>query len=161
MDEFLQPLIDWLHEQPIQQTFASTSWVVPGAQTVHIICVAIVMTGALIIALRGLELVGREWSLARWYQRLHRSTVIALWVLLASGIVLTIAEPERELMNWIFRAKMLTVIATIVIAHFMGRGLRAAKADRPAGPGVRVAAVIVLLLWMAVASMGRWIAYAG
>lgn len=162
MDETVQSLVDWIQAQPIQQTFASTSWVVPTAQTVHIIMVAIVITGALVLALRGLELAGREWSFARWHNRFHRSTVAALWLLLASGIVMTIAEPERELMNTIFRLKMLTVIVTIVIAHFIGRGLRAAgPPHRPAGIGVRILAVIVLLLWIGVAAAGRWIAYAG
>lgn len=157
----LQPLIDWIHAQPIQQTLAGTFWVVPATQTVHIICVAIVMTGALIIALRGLGLAGKEWSLARWERRFHRSTVVALWTLLATGIVMTIAEPERELLNIIFRAKMLAVIITIIVTHFMGRSLRAAGADQPAGMGVRMTAVVVLISWMGIAAAGRWIAYAG
>jgi hypothetical protein len=148
LDELLQSLADWINAQPIQQIFAGTSWVVPGAQTIHIICVAIVISGALVLALRGMELTGREQSLARW-------------VLLATGIVLTITEPDRELMNWVFRVKMLTVIVTIIIFSVMGRQLRAVPAERPAAPGVRILALIVLLLWIGVAAAGRWIAYAG
>lgn len=161
MDELLQPLIDWLHAQPIQQTLAGTFWVVPTVQTIHIICVAIVMSGALIIALRGVGLAGKEWSLARWHQRFHTSTIVALWVLLATGILMTIAEPERELMNWIFRGKMLAVVLTLIVATVMARGLRAATSERPAGAGVRIAAFVVLLSWMGIAAAGRWIAYAG
>jgi hypothetical protein len=161
LDELLQSLADWINAQPIQQAFAGTSWVVPGAQTIHIICVAIVISGALVLALRGMELTGGEQSLARWHSRFHGSTVAALWVLLATGVVLTITEPDRELMNWVFRVKMLTVIVTIIIFSVMGRWLRAAPAERPAGPGVRILALIVLLLWIGVAAAGRWIAYAG
>lgn len=161
LDELLQPLIDWLNAQPIQQTVRDTSWVIPAVQTIHILAVAIVLTGALVIALRGLEITGKAWSLARWHARFRGSVVLALWVLLASGLVMILAEPERELLNWIFRAKMLLVIATLVLAGLLGRGLRKAKADRPAGAGVRVLAVVVLLAWIGVATAGRWIAYAG
>jgi hypothetical protein len=161
LDEMLQPLIDWLHAQPFQQTFAGTFWIVPTAQTIHILCVAIVMTGALVIALRGMGLAGKEWSLARWQVRFHGATVAALWVLLATGIVMTIAEPERELLNIIFRAKMLAVIVTLIVEHFLSRSLRAATSDRPVGVGVRLVAVLVLLSWMGIAAAGRWIAYAG
>lgn|GEM_PF-1341013 len=163
MDELLQPLIDWIHAQPIQQTLAGTFWVVPATQTVHILCVAIVMTGALLVALRGVGLAGKEWSLARWHGRFHGATVAALWVLLATGIVMTIAEPERELLNVIFRAKMVAVVLTIIAAHFVGRGLRAARADRRAGAsvGVRLLAVLIVISWMGIAAAGRWIAYAG
>jgi hypothetical protein len=161
LDEMLQPLIDWLHAQPFQQTFAGTFWIVPTAQTIHIICVAIVMTGALVIALRGLGLAGKEWSLARWQVRFHGATVAALWVLLATGIVMTIAEPERELLNIIFRAKMLAVIVTLIVAHFLSRSLSAATSDRPVGAGIRLVAVLIVLSWMGIAAAGRWIAYAG
>jgi hypothetical protein len=74
---------------------------------------------------------------------------------------MTIAEPERELLNIIFRAKMLAVIVTLIVAHFLSRSLRAATSDRPIGAGVRLVAVLVLLSWMGIAAAGRWIAYAG
>lgn len=160
-EDFLQPVIDWINAQPIQQWAAGTSWVVPGVQTVHIIAVAIVITGALVLALRGIGLTGMYWSMARWQARFRGATIAALWVLLATGIVMIIAEPERELLNWIFRTKMLLVIVTIIIMHLLGRRLRGAGADRPASTGARLTAIIVFLLWVLVATAGRWIAYAG
>ncbi|MBN8830388.1 MAG: hypothetical protein J0G94_07100 [Sphingomonadales bacterium] len=161
MDEFLQGWIDWLNAQPFQQTIRYTEWVVPTVQTIHIVAVAVVITAALVIALRGVELTGREWSLARWHQRFRSGTIAALWVLLATGLVMTLAEPERELLNWIFRAKMVMVIVTLIIAHFLSRRLEQAKPDRPAGGDVRAAAFLVLLCWIGIATAGRWIAYAG
>ncbi len=161
MDAWLQGLADWLNTLSIHTTVQDAEWVVPAVQSLHIVCVAIVFTAALIVALRAMELVGTHWSLARWYQRFHGSTIAALWGLLATGLVMILAEPERELLNWIFRAKMLTVVVTLVIASFLGRRLRDARVDRPAGAGARLLAILVLLLWVGVATAGRWIAYAG
>jgi hypothetical protein len=157
----LQPKIDWLNAQPFQQTIRYTEWIVPTMQTIHIIAVAFVMTAALIVALRGVELVGTDWSLARWHARFRASTILALWVLLGTGAVLTLAEPERELLNWIFRTKMVMVVITLILAHYLSRRLREARADRPAPGSVRLFAVIVLLCWVGIACAGRWIAYAG
>lgn len=161
MDEWLQGVADWLNTLSIHRTVQDTEWVVPAVQSVHIVGVAIVLTAALIIALRGLEVTGTHWSLARWSRRFHGSTIFALWMLLATGLVMVLAEPERELLNWIFRAKMLTVIVTLVIASVLGRRLRNTRNNRPVGAGVRLLAVLVLLLWVGVATAGRWIAYAG
>jgi len=161
VDEWLLGIVDWIDGLPIHMTVRDAGWVVPAVQSVHIAAVAIVFTAALILALRGMELVGRHWSLARWSRYFRGSTIAALWVLLATGLVMVLAEPERELMNWIFRTKMLLVIVTLVIAHVMGRRIRDGGVNRPAAGGVRIAAVLVLLLWTGVAMAGRWIAYAG
>ncbi|BAK65659.1 conserved hypothetical membrane protein [Sphingobium sp. SYK-6] len=161
MDAWLQPLIDWLNGLPLQAAIRETSWALPLIQTVHILAVAIVLTASLIIALRGIGLVGRDWSLARWQARFGTSAALALWTLLGTGLLMILAEPERELLNWLFRAKMLLVIVTLILAHALARALRATRTDRQAGPGVRLLAVVVFAAWIAVAMAGRWIAYVG
>ena len=136
----------------------------PAVQSVHVVAVAIVFTAAVVLALRGMELVGRHWSIARWSRYFRGSTILAVWTLLATGLVMILAEPKRELMNQVFRAKMVTIVVTLLIAHMMGRRLRQAGVNRTAGGGVRLAAIFVLLLlllWTGFAMAGRWIAYAG
>ncbi|HWJ68473.1 MAG TPA: DUF6644 family protein [Sphingobium sp.] len=162
MDDWLQGIVDWIDGLTIHAAVQDAGWVVPAVQSVHIAAVAVVLTGALILALRGMELVGRHWSLTRWSRYFHGSTIAALWVLLATGLLMILAEPERELMNWIFRAKMLTVIVTLLIAQTMSRRLRrGGHSPVPVGGGVRLTAILILLLWTGVATAGRWIAYAG
>ena len=161
LDEFLQGWIDWLNAQPFQQTIRYTEWVVPAAQSIHIAAVSVVITAALILALRGLNLTGKEWTFARWHKRFRGITIGALWVALASGLVMTLAEPERELLNWIFRAKMMMVIVTLVIVHILSGRIEKAKPEQPVGGGVRATAILIFICWIGVATAGRWIAYAG
>jgi len=161
VDELLRGVVDWLDTLSVHATIRDAGWIVPAVQSIHIACVALVFTGALIVALRGLELAGGHWSLARWSRYFHGSTVTALWILLATGLVMIVAEPERELMNWVFRTKMLLVVITLVIAGALGRQLRRSAGDRPANGVVRLVALLVVLLWIGVAMAGRWIAYAG
>lgn len=161
MDGMLQGVVNWLDALSIHATIRDAGWVVPAVQSIHIACVALVFTGALIVALRGLELAGGHWSLARWSRYFHGSTVAALWVLLATGLVMIVAEPERELMNWIFRTKMLLVVVTLLIAGALGRRLRRPGGGQPVNGAVRLVALLVVLMWIGVATAGRWIAYAG
>jgi len=161
VDELLRGVVDWLDTLSVHATIRDAGWIVPAVQSIHIACVALVFTGALIVALRGLELAGGHWSLARWSRYFHGSTVTALWVLLATGLVMIVAEPERELMNWVFRTKMLLVVVTLIVAGVLGRHLRRPPGGRPASGVVRIVALVIVLLWICVAMAGRWIAYAG
>jgi hypothetical protein len=161
VESLIQRLIDWLNALPFQASVRYTEWVVPAAQTVHILAVSLVITGALVLALRGLGLAGREWGLARWHVRLRRSTLLSLWLLLVTGAVLVLAEPERALPNGLFRIKLLLVLVTLLLAHGLGRALAREAPGHQAGVGARLLALVVLAGWVAVAIAGRWIAYAG
>ena len=69
----------------------------------------------------------------------------------------------RELINPIFWIKMaLIIVAVIATLAFNGAvKRRAAKWDAGASTGgLRLAAILLLILWCAVMFGGRWIAYA-
>ncbi len=160
MADWLQQATEGLSALPAHETVRDLLWVVPAFQTVHILAVSIVFSGSLVIALRALGLAGTHWTLARWHGRLSLWTGFALFALLLSGAVLVLAEPERELLNSLFQIKMPLVVATTLlsygIARQFGRG-----GDRRVSFGVKLGAVLVLLLWAIVMGLGRWIAYAG
>jgi hypothetical protein len=87
----------------------------------------------------------------------------ALCVLLVSGMLLTITEPARELLNWAFRVKMLLVLALAGILRVVQlRMLRnpeywtESPARRHAGRAIGIVAVIV---GASIVTAGRWIAY--
>ena len=87
----------------------------------------------------------------------------ALWLLLATGTLMIIGEPERELVTFSFWAKMVLVALGVLIAWGFQRSVRRSAAawdDRLAGKGsVRALAILTLLIWLAVVVMGRLIAY--
>ena len=80
----------------------------------------------------------------------------AFATLLASGTVLIIGEPERELINWAFWIKVpLLVAAAALTAVFLSR--LAGGGERAAARGP---ALVLVLLWCLVIVFGRLIAYA-
>src|SRR5579862_7756426 len=111
----IQRFCDWLASTWLSQLFADLGWFVPTVQTIHILAIAAVVTMLGMMNFRMLRITRGGPPL----QNLSRAYVPWVWralvVLLVSGILLTITEPTRELMNASFRLKMLMVIALIVL----------------------------------------------
>ena len=87
----------------------------------------------------------------------------ALCVLLISGILLTITEPARELLNWVFRIKMLLVLLLAAILLLVQRRVRRDPEYWTESPARRRAAraigILFFVIGAGIVTAGRWIAY--
>jgi hypothetical protein len=160
VSDVLQQAIKSIDALPVHETVRDILWIVPAFQTFHIIAVSIVFSGSLIVALRAFGFAGTNWTLARWQQRLSPWTGVALLVLLLSGAVLTLAEPEREMLNALFQIKMPLVVATALLSYGIGRQFRFIQPGRSASFGLKLGAILIFVLWGIIMGLGRWIAYA-
>jgi hypothetical protein len=150
----------WLDATPVSQTFQSLAWFVPTVQTIHILSIAVVMTSVGMLACKLVGLTGRNHTLAALVSSLMPWVWYALAVLLATGFLLTVTEPARELLNNAFRAKMLMVLAMAGILRLVQVRLRRDPLywdRRRAAAGGLGAASLLLAVTIVVA--GRWIAY--
>lgn len=153
----------WIATTPLSNLFVSHLWLIPTAQSVHYMALAILFSSAAIIDLRILGLVGGHQTLSRTIRRFVPGIWIALVVMTLTGLLLLIAEPARSLTTWEFQSKMLMLLVVIVLTVFMQRRVAeqssgwdvAAELPAPA----RLAAVVSLVLWLLIIVAGRWIAY--
>ncbi len=87
----------------------------------------------------------------------------ALCVLLATGVLVTVTEPSRELLNWAFRAKMVLVLLLAGVLLALERSLGRNPLYSEQGPGRRLAergvGIAALLIGASIVTAGRWIAY--
>ncbi len=147
----------WLSATPFSIAIQSKSWAIPTIQTVHIVGLALVLTAALILALRfmGFGLTAEPLpQLARRYTRL---IWLLLLVLLLSGALLITAEPGRTITNPVFYAKMI-MLAVAILATLWLAGAARRHGEKPLGLH-KVVAAISLLLWVGIIFAGRFIAY--
>ena len=149
----LDDLSGWLEATAISQSLRSLAWAVPGLQTVHIVAMAVVVVFGGLLHLRVLGLAGRRHALPALGQRLLPWVWRALVVLAITGVLQVVAEPQRELLNTVFRIKMLLVLGLVVLTAWLS--LRLAQG---AAPG-RWAAALSMLCWIGIVIAGRWIAY--
>ncbi len=154
----------WIQTLPLNEAIVSHFWVVPFTQSIHILAIAAVFGSVAMINLRILELVGMGRTLEQTAERYLPWIWWGLLVLLATGVVLILSDPIRELTNAIFWFKMiLVVIAALVSLWFQASVRRHAAwwADAPQRRAVvRAGATGVLVLWCVIMVAGRWIAYA-
>jgi uncharacterized protein DUF6644 len=159
----IQEFCDWLSTTNVSVAFQSANWFVPTVQTVHIISIAILLTSVYVVSFRLIGLTRGGQSLAVLVAKSTPWVWITLCVLLGTGILLTITEPARELLNWAFRVKMLMVIGLVAILLIVQTRIRRSPeywsespARRHAARAIGIAAVII---GAGIVTAGRWIAY--
>jgi hypothetical protein len=159
----IEEFCDWLSATAVSVAFQSANWFVPLVQTVHIIAIAILLTTVYVISFRLVGLTHGTRPLAMITARSMPWIWSALSVLLLTGILLTITEPARELLNWVFRIKMLMVLALAGILLLVQVSMRKKPAYWTESSGGRLAArgvgIVCLVIGAAIVTAGRWIAY--
>ena len=85
----------------------------------------------------------------------------SLLVVTLSGLALLLAYPAKALTNPVFYFKLSAIVAALGIMRALLRGvLGASRQDAAPAPGKeRVLAAISLVLWVAVITSGRFLAY--
>ena len=160
----MKAMSDWLAQTPLSSAIADRSWAVPTLQSIHILAIGFVMASIAMLDLRLAGFIGREQSMRGLTMRFYPWIWGALAVLLTTGYLQVMAEPARELLNWIFWTKMGLILGVVLFTAPVRRLLEDCRfRDLPAGKRaiVRTCALLSLLLWVMVLVCGRWIAYAG
>jgi uncharacterized membrane protein SirB2 len=159
-EKMLQAFCDWLSNTHVSLTIQTQLWIVPAVQTVHILCVSLVMSSVAMLDLRLMGFVGRRQPISRMVTRLLPWVWYSLIILAATGVILIVGEPTRELPNAAFQAKMVMLVTVIWITLLIQRQ---SKKDATYWETRRVSAALVgvfsLLLWVGIVTAGRWIAY--
>jgi hypothetical protein len=150
----------WLTGGWLNLAVASHSWVVPTLQTIHILSVAVVLSGVLLINLRIAGLAERGQSIPAVLDRFLWPITIAVAVLAVTGFLLIAGEPTRALFRTVFWAKMVLILAALGLTWSHRPAFTLTSEGAIAVAPVRKAiAVLALILWLSVIVAGRWIAY--
>lgn len=146
---------DWLTSTWLSQLIQTTSWAIPGIQTIHIICLAVLFISALMVTMRVLRRSWHEHSDGQVAAKFMPVIWTCLALLLVTGSLLITAEPGRTVFNTVFYAKVvfiaLAVTLTLVVNGASRRGT--------IGGAHRAMAVLSMLLWGCTIIAGRYIAY--
>lgn len=159
----MQHLSDWLAATWLSQLFGASNWFVPAVQTVHILAIAGVLTLLVTLHFRLLGVTRRGPPVPRLAADYLPWVWRGLGVLLVTGVLLTITEPARELLDISFRVKMLLVLTLVALTLVLQAGLRQDPDFWSASRGRRrlggVIAAGTLLVCVCIVVAGRLIAY--
>lgn len=161
----------WANDMPLSVAIQLTPWAIPGLQTIHILGVAVVLSASLMINLRVLGIAARQQSLPNMIQRYAPWIWTGTGVLIVSGVILGMAQALDVIPNIVFQIKMALLAGAVLTTFLAGqtRGVLpggaasgqgdALSAAAEANGNARTLSIISMLLWIAVAVAGRWIAY--
>jgi Family of unknown function (DUF6644) len=155
----LQNFCGWLSNTPVSLKIQTVLWIIPAVQTIHILCVAIVMSTMAMLDFRMVGITGRSQPVSRAVSRWVPWVWCTLPVMLLTGSILIIGEPTRELMNPYFRAKMAMLLAVILITVLVHVKNKDGAYWQTRALAAKFAGAISLLLWVGIVTAGRWIAY--
>ena len=139
------------------------AWAIPAIQSIHIVGIGLVMGSVLMIDLR---ILGRAWTdqtLRQTTSRFGPWLTGSLWLMLATGILMVIGEPVRELITFSFWLKMALVALGALVATIFQRTLRRHEQQWEDAivhrRSIKALAVFTFLIWVCVIVLGRLIAY--
>jgi hypothetical protein len=162
-NEKFHAFCEWLSMTPPSQFIQNVSWIIPSVQTVHIICISILIGAIGMVDLRILGFAMRSQSTSTLSRRLLPYVWWALPILLITGSILAIGEPSRSLENLAFQVKMILVVLGIVVTLIFQNALKKDEAFWELSPARRASAkllaVVSLAIWVAIIFAGRYIAY--
>ena len=164
------PLVEfslWVTDWPFAIWLQSHFLAIPGFQTLHILAIAVLFSSVLMLNMRIWGFTGKDQSLEAAYRRFVPWSWWATAFLIATGIILLISEPVRNMVNAIFWIKMSFLVVAITASLVFQRAVRRTFHSGMAGGAevivpraLKVGAIVLTLLWCAVITGGRWIAYA-
>ena len=137
-----------LFQNAIADALNDTEWAFPLAECVHIGGFAVGVGSIALVDLRLLNLGLRHESAARVLRYTELWTVVALVLVLFSGLTLFTAQPGIYLINPIFPIKMYVLLAALIFNFTIHR--KVASMDSPSPLMSKATAVVSLLLWVSI-----------
>ncbi|WP_024510832.1 DUF6644 family protein [Bradyrhizobium sp. ARR65] len=163
MEAALTAFSKWLSATSLSHAIQTAGWIIPTLQTIHILCVAIVFSSAVLVDLRLFQLFERDEPLREVARRFLPAIWPVLLVLLATGGLLIIGEPRRSLVNPTFYLKMTLLLVAILLTAGLQRSIASApvawEKDRSRRMAGKALATVSILVWCGILFAGRWIAY--
>lgn len=157
MDELLAAL----EETPLSQAIKESIWVYPIAELLHIVGFVLLVGSALAFDLRLLGL-SRTISVRALAGHLLPWAQVGLAIIVPTGITMFLNEPTTMAANPAFRIKLVLVtcgIANALSFRWPFRGVDRWDRDLAAPLGVRLNAILSVVIWLCTLAAGRFIAY--
>ena len=152
------PLFEWLEMTGPALMVSESVWLFPVLEAIHLLGLCLLGGAVLVVDLRVLGLTMKSQSVAELAAQMQRWLVIALAVLLSTGVLLFLSEAVKCYYNQSFWVKMITLPIALIFT-FTVRQRAARKAVLETGNATKAIAIASMALWFTVAAAGRWIGF--
>jgi hypothetical protein len=153
----------WLNDTQLATAIRESEIVFPLIETVHVLAIALLAGTVAIVDLRLLGLILKRERVSQVAGQILPLTWVGFVVMIASGMLLFLAEASKSYYNPAFRFKMLLLIVAGVNPLIFHRTVYRNVSlwdEASVAPGrARLTAYLSLTLWSGIIVAGRAIAY--
>lgn len=155
-------LLGWLDASALAQAMRGWLWLYPIIEILHIFGFAILVGAVVMFDLRVLGL-SKHVAIKALGDHLLRWSVAALLLVVPAGIMMFSAHPQEFADSGVFRLKLLLIctagLNALLFHAGVYRSVSAWNTEVAAPLTAKTHAVLSLMLWIAVISCGRLLAY--
>jgi hypothetical protein len=150
----------WLAQTEVSLAIQTNLWVIPAVQSIHIAAIGVVLSSIFMIDLRLLGWAGTDQTAGETARRFTPWLWGALAVLLATGVLMIVGEPVRELLSLSFWLKMLLLAVAMVLTIALQKAIARGEGRWEQSPRATAClAAVTFLIWCSIVVLGRLIAY--
>jgi hypothetical protein len=152
----------WLETSAVAEAMRQWLWLYPAVEIVHIVGFVVLVGAALMFDLRLLG-ISPTLPVTAMERHLLRAARLSVLLVVPTGVLMFAAHATEMAENPAFRLKVGLLAAALLNAAFFHRApfrsVAAWDRNSTAPVGARLTAVVSVLLWVAVITCGRLIAY--
>jgi putative copper export protein len=151
------PFFNWHNTSWLGQSISGSIWLFPAIETVHILAMAMMFGGLIVLNLRLMGLGMTTMPLPKLSKTLMPFVNWGLVIMLITGYAMFASEALKSFANDGFKFKMAFLGLSLLFQYTVYRAvLKKDEGQRPAGP---LFAIISLVLWFCVGAGGRAIGF--
>jgi hypothetical protein len=151
--------LDWCSNTTTIVFIRDSSFGMPAVQSVHLLGLTVLLAAILVLNLRLAGVSMMDWSLPAVEQQLRPWAWGATTLVLASGVVMFLGNPEKYLASAPFQVKMASLALAMLCQFGLFRRFFRSEPDVRRRSMNIVIAGLSLTLWFAVGWAGRAIAF--
>ncbi|MFT4887887.1 MAG: putative membrane protein [Pseudohongiellaceae bacterium] len=163
INELLLQFGQWMEAQQYSQMLVAGYYSYSWLEATHVLTLMVSIGSLFIIDFRMLGWILPNVSASTIAERLHKPMMIGFAVMFITGFLLVYAKPVETIQSLWFRIKMILLVLAFINAWVFNAKMKAAGGswdnDSVAPRGLRTGAILSLVLWCGVVTMGRYIPY--
>ena len=163
INEFLLDFAHWMEAQQYSQMLVAGYYSYSWLEATHVLTLMVSIGSLFIIDFRMLGLILTDVPASKLAGRLHKPMIIGFVIMFITGALLVYAKPVETIQSLWFRMKMILLVLAFINAWVFNARMKAASGswntDSVAPKSLRNGAIISLVLWCGVVTLGRYIPY--
>ena len=157
----LLPFIEWVAGSSLSHAISTSTWAFAVIESLHLLALSVIGGAVLIVDLRLLGFGLRSQKVADVARDATPWFVGSLIVMLVTGVLLFVSEPQKLYYSTPFAVKMLSLVLGTIFAVTARRKVTLAAEGRVPPFLMKLVAIVSLALWFGVGAGGRWIGFSG